>query len=124
MELDEDYKEYIKHRQIHSNKSTSNILVIDGNIDTANLVKKSLEMDGFNALVISNVAVSGLNGLDLVSKIKELDSKVKVIFMTPFDIEYIKSEVEKYDYAYKTVEIFQQPVSTTNLCNIVKNNLI
>src|SRR6476619_274278 len=145
MELDEDYKEYIKHRQIHSNKSTSNILVIDGNIDTANLVKKSLEMDGFNvhvfndpllaidyiksnpkenALVISNVAVSGLNGLDLVSKIKELDSKVKVIFMTPFDIEYIKSEVEKYDYVYKTAQIFQQPVSTTNLCNIVKNNLI
>ena len=145
MEIDEDYKEYIKHRQIHSNKSISNILVIDGNIDTANLVKKSLEMDGFNvhvfndpllaidyiksnpkenALVISNVAVSGLNGLELVSKIKEIDSKVKVIFMTPFDIEYIKSEVEKYDYDYKTAEIFQQPVSTTNLCNIVKNNLI
>src|SRR6476660_126205 len=145
MELDEDYKEYIKHRQIHSNKSISNILVIDGNIDTANLVKKSLEMDGFNvhvfndpllaidyiksnpkenALVISNVAVSGLNGLELVSKIKEIDSKVKVIFMTPFDIEYIKSEVEKYDYDYKTAEIFQQRVSTTNLCNIVKNNLI
>src|SRR6476660_6448462 len=145
MEIDEDYKEYIKHRQIHSNKSISNILVIDGNIDTANLVKKSLEMDGFNvhvfnepllaidyiksnpkenALVISNVAVSGLNGLELVSKIKEIDSKVKVIFMTPFDIEYIKSEVEKYDYDYKTAEIFQQRVSTTNLCNIVKNNLI
>src|SRR4029079_4528841 len=145
MEIDEDYKEYIKHRQIHSNKSISNILVIDGNIDTANLVKKSLELDGFNvhvfndpllaidyiksnpkenALVISNVAVSGLNGLELVSKIKEIDSKVKVIFMTPFDIEYIKSEVEKYDYDYKTAEIFQQRVSTTNLCNIVKNNLI
>jgi UDP-N-acetyl-D-mannosaminuronate dehydrogenase/CheY-like chemotaxis protein len=145
MEIDEDYKEYIKHRQIHSNKSISNILVIDGNIDTANLVKKSLEMDDFNvhvfndpllaidyiksnpkenALVISNVAVSGLNGLELVSKIKEIDSKVKVIFMTPFDIEYIKSEVEKYDYDYKTAEIFQQRVSTTNLCNIVKNNLI
>jgi UDP-N-acetyl-D-mannosaminuronic acid dehydrogenase len=145
MEIDEDYKEYIKHRQIHSNKSISNILVIDGDIDTTNLVKKSLEMDGFNvhvfndpllaidyiksnpkenALVISNVAVSGLNGLELVSKIKELDSKVKVIFMTPFDIEYIKSEVEKYDYDYKTAEILQQPVSTTNLCNIVKNNLI
>jgi UDP-N-acetyl-D-mannosaminuronate dehydrogenase/CheY-like chemotaxis protein len=145
MEIDEDYREYIKHRQIHSNKSISNILVIDGNIDTANLVKKSLEMDDFNvhvfndpllaidyiksnpkenALVISNVAVSGLNGLELVSKIKEIDSKVKVIFMTPFDIEYIKSEVEKYDYDYKTAEIFQQPVSTTNLCNIVKNNLI
>jgi len=145
MEIDEDYREYIKHRQIHSNKSISNILVIDGNIDTANLVKKSLEMDDFNvhvfndpllaidyiksnpkenALVISNVAVSGLNGLELVSKIKEIDSKVKVIFMTPFDIEYIKSEVEKYDYDYKTAEIFQQRVSTTNLCNIVKNNLI
>jgi len=146
MEIDEDYREYIKHRQIHSNKSNSNILVIDGNIDTANLVKKSLEMDGFNvhvfndpllaidyiksnskenALVISDIAMSGMKEMELVSKIKEIDSKVKVIFMTPSDIACIKSEIEKYDCDYKTAEIFQQPtVSMTNLCNFVKNSLI
>ena len=119
-------------------------MVIDDNIDTANLVKKSLEMDGFNvhvfndpllaldyiksnpkenALVISDIAMSGINEMELVSKIKEIDSKVKVIFMTPFDIECIKSEIEKYDY--QSAEIFQKPtISMTNLCNFVKNNLI
>ena len=119
-------------------------MVIDDNIDTANLVKKSLEMDGFNvyilndpllaldfiksnpkenALVIQNIAMSGINEMGLVSKIKELEPKVKVIFMTPFDVECIKSEIEKYDY--QSAEIFQKPtISMTNLCNFVKNNLI
>ncbi len=35
--------------------------------------------------------MSGINGMELVSKIKEIEPNVKAIFMTSFDIEYIKS---------------------------------
>ena len=122
--------------------SNSNILVIDDNIDIANIVKTSLEIDGFNvsmfndpylalehfkknlvkfSVVISDVRMPGINGPELVAIIKDLRPEIKVIFMTAFDMMDIKPEIEKYDY--EIAEIFQKPLSMRRLRKIVKEIL-
>jgi len=117
-------------------------LVIDDNIDIANIVKISLEIDGFNvdvfndpflalkhfkrnlkkfAVIISDIRMPGMNGPELVAKIKDLEPEVKVIFMTAFDMTDIKPEIEKYNY--EVAGIFQKPLSMRSLRNIVKEIL-
>jgi DNA-binding NtrC family response regulator len=117
-------------------------LVIDDNIDIANIVKISLEIDGFNvdvfndpflalkhfkrnlkkfAVIISDIRMPGMNGPELVAKIKDLEPEVKVIFMTAFDMMDIKPEIENYDY--EIAEIFQKPLSMKRLRKIVKEIL-
>jgi len=122
--------------------SNSNILVIDDNIDIANIVKTSLEIDGFDvsmfndphlalehfkknlakfSVVISDVRMPGINGPELVAIIKDLRPEIKVIFMTAFDMMDIKPEIENYDY--EIAEIFQKPLSMKRLRKIVKELL-
>jgi DNA-binding NtrC family response regulator len=129
-------------RLIQDLLSNFNILLIDDNIDIANIVKISLEIDGFNvsmfndpylalehfksnlkrfSVVISDVRMPGINGPELVAIIKDLRPEIKVIFMTAFDMMDIKPEIEKYDY--EIAEIFQKPLSMRRLRKIVKEIL-
>jgi len=129
-------------RLIQDLLSNSNILVIDDNIDIANIVKTSLEIDGFDvsmfndphlalehfkknlakfSVVISDVRMPGINGPELVAIIKDLRPEIKVIFMTAFDMMDIKPEIENYDY--EIAGIFQKPLSMKRLRKIVKKIL-
>jgi DNA-binding NtrC family response regulator len=122
--------------------SKSNILVIDDNTDITNIIKISLEKDGhvvdtFNDpflalkyfksdsnrsdLVISDVRMPGMSGLELVARIKRINPEVKVIFMTAFEINNINLELEKFDY--EIAEIFQKPIFMRNLRKMAKELL-
>ena len=120
-----------------------NILIIDDNIETANIIKVFLEKDGFrvlifndpfsalnyfrdhpkeNSLVISDIRLPGMNGFDLIARMKKVEPDIKVFLVTAFDDDNISTELEKYDY--EIAEIFQKPFSAENLNKTVKELLI
>jgi DNA-binding NtrC family response regulator len=74
-----------------------------------------------NAMVISDVRMPSMNRLELVPNMKEIEPKIKVIFMTAYDIHNIKLELQKHNY--KIEEIFQKPLSMITLCEKVRKHL-
>ncbi|MFL6382349.1 MAG: response regulator [Nitrososphaeraceae archaeon] len=88
--------------------SNTNILVVDDEQDIVNLIKQSLEPNGFQAyifiepsaalehfishskdydIVISDIRMPGMNGYGFIRNVKENNPKVKVILMTAFEID-------------------------------------
>lgn len=88
--------------------SNTNILVVDDEQDIVNLIKQSLEPNGFQAyifiepsaalehfishskdydIVISDVRMPGMNGYEFIRNVKESNPKVKVILMTAFEVD-------------------------------------
>ena len=121
----------------------STILVVDDNIDIANIIKNALEKDGYNVnvfddpllaleyfksnpketiAVISDVRMPGMNGVELLANIKKTEPKVKAMLMTAFDVDTVKPEIERYDY--EIAEVFQKPFTMWNLCQRVRKHLI
>jgi two-component SAPR family response regulator len=60
-----------------------------------------------------------MSGMELMAKIKDLEPEVNAIFMTAFDLDYVKSYLEKYNY--KVAEIFQKPLIMKALIKKIKN---
>jgi DNA-binding response OmpR family regulator len=116
--------------------------MIDDNMETANIIKMFLEKDGYrvstfndpfsaldyfkdhpkeNSLVISDVRLPGMNGFDLIARMKEIEPAIKVILVTAFDDNNVMAEIEKYEY--EITEIFQKPFSAKNLGNRIRKHL-
>ena len=89
-------------------RSNTNILVVDDEQDIVNLIKQSLEPNGFQAyifiepsaalehfishskdydIVISDIRMPGMNGYEFIRNVKENNPKVKVILMTAFEVD-------------------------------------
>ena len=85
------------------------ILVVDDESDIASLFKISLEYSGFEvetysdpilalsnfkadlyALVLLDVKMPGMNGFELYAEIMKIDNKVKVCFLTAYDLSYVE----------------------------------
>ena len=62
-----------------------------------------------------------MSGIELIAHTKKLKPKVNAMLMTAFDMDYIKPDLEKYDY--EIVEIFQKPLSIKNLCERIRKQL-
>jgi two-component system, cell cycle response regulator CpdR len=118
------------------------ILVVDDCMDIADAIKLTLQLDDYNVVaydnpllaldyfksnpkkftaVISDIRMPVMSGIELVTNIKKLESNVKAIFMTAFDVDYVKQELEKCDY--EIAEIFQKPLKMKDLSERVRKHL-
>ncbi len=118
------------------------ILVVDDCMDIANAIKLTLQLDDYNVdaydnpllaldyfksnpkkftAVISDIRMPVMSGIELVTNIKKLESNVIAIFMTAFDVDYVKQDLEKCDY--EIAGIFQKPLKMKDLSERVRKHL-
>jgi CheY-like chemotaxis protein len=90
-----------------SSKPSASILVVDDNIDHLEMIHRHLTYCGFNVIqatdphrglelsksikpdiIIADIRMPGLDGLELVRKFKEVQPKVKVILVTGYYTDY------------------------------------
>ena len=146
-----------KHLPSLTNKSRANskrILIVDDEPDITLCFKMALEDNGFKehvdvyndpcmalsafspgsyALLLLDIAMPTINGLALYEKIRKIDSKIKVLFITAFDVDY---EVFKKLYPSKEYEdviatllensegcFIKKPIETDDLVRRVKKEL-
>ena len=146
-----------KHLPSLANKSrtkSKRILIVDDEPDITLCFKMALEDNGFKervdvyndpcmalsafspgsyALLLLDIAMPTINGLALYEKIRKIDSKIKVLFITAFDVDY---EVFRKLYPSKEYEdviatllensegcFIKKPIETDDLVRRVKKEL-
>ena len=118
------------------------VLVVDDHEEIADLVKDQLIKDGYSvhefydplvaldyfrenskkfALVIADVRMPSMSGIELVSKIKEIKQDVKAILISAFERDTIDDEVNRFNVEIE--EIFQKPILLKKLRLCVDRHL-
>jgi len=121
-----------------ASKKTHWILVVDDEFDLVSIFKQGLERQGFHvfgftepalalehfqinqekySLVISDCRMPGINGYELVKKVKEIKPEIKVFLMTAFEIN--DSEFRSVLPKVEIEGILQKPISLANLADTV-----
>jgi DNA-binding NtrC family response regulator len=111
------------------------VMLVDDEIDIVGPFTEILTLNGINVrpftnaeealrefeqnhsyykLVISDVRMSPMSGIEFIKKLKEIDANIKVILMTAFEIE--ESQLREMN----TDEFFNKPIGMKNLVQIVK----
>jgi len=74
------------------------------------------------SIVITDLRMPGMNGIDLANKIRELNSSVKIFLITAFDIADIQDN-ESYKQA-KIDKIVQKPLKLSLLKKIIESAIM
>jgi len=111
------------------------VMLVDDEIDIIGLFTEILTLNGISVrpftnaeealrefeqnhsyykLVISDVRMSPMSGIEFIKKLREIDANIKVILMTAFEME--RSKLREID----TDELFNKPIAMNNLVQIVK----
>ena len=111
------------------------VMLVDDEIDIIGLFTEILTLNGISVrpftnaeealrefehnhsyykLVISDVRMSPMSGIEFIKKLREIDANIKVILMTAFEME--RSQLKEID----TDEFFNKPIAMNNLVQIVK----
>lgn len=122
--------------------SPLSILIVDDEEELAALFKHSVEAMGLEAvsftnpllafeyfknnknkfsLVITDLRMPGICGLELAKKVRELNDSVKILLITAFDTEDLKSN-EAYQSA-KIDKVIQKPIKLSILKKIIEEKL-
>ena len=118
------------------------IIVVDDEIELATLFKTFLRKEGYDttsfsdplialeyfkdtfdkhSLIITDLRMPGLNGIELAKRIRQLNSKIKIFLMTAFDISDLENNS---DYKAAGIDtIMQKPVHLSNLREIINTVL-
>jgi DNA-binding NtrC family response regulator len=95
----------LQEQLLKKNNEKTTVLIVDDDIDTLTVTRRSLEHVGFNAFVdplaalhhvendckscqvlVSDIRMPALTGFQLVRKVKDLRPEMKVIMMTMFEV--------------------------------------
>ena len=118
----------------------SRILVVDDEPDITMTLKMGLELKGFQVdtfndseealsefrpgyydLLLSDIKMPNLNGFELYSRIRDLDEKIRVCFITAFEIYY--DEFRRV-FPKLNVRCFaNKPISIDVLAEIIKEEI-
>lgn len=111
------------------------VMLVDDEIDIIGLFSEVLTLNGINVqpftdpeealkdfeinhdsyiLVISDVRMKPISGVEFIKKLRDIDSKIKVIVMTAFEID--GNQLTEID----TDEFFNKPIRINELVQIVK----
>jgi two-component system response regulator ChvI len=124
----------------NNNNHTYKILVVDDERDITSVIVKGLKSNGFEVdsynnpilalekfrvdaydLLIIDIKMPKMNGFELYKKMKEIDNKVKVCFLTA--IEYYNDEF-RMAFPKLTMRCFaDKPISIDSLAKIIKQEL-
>ncbi len=127
------------------NNKNINILVVDDEKIVVSLVKDALEDEGFNLesasngeealkilenysldLLITDIRMSPINGIELAQKAREKHPEVKIIFMTGYANLNSAKDAIKYgavDYIMKPFELAEIRQSVSKAVKIINENI-
>ena len=108
------------------------ILLVDDELDINTVVKKGLERVGYKVRAFNNpldalskfeagsydvalldIRMPSMNGFELYKKLREIDSKIKVCFITAF--EMYEEEFKKLFPSYEVRCFIKKPIKLTDL---------
>jgi DNA-binding response OmpR family regulator len=118
--------------------ATRSIIVVDDEIELATLFKTFLNQQGFNtisfvdpvlaleyfketsdkhSLIITDLRMPSLNGLELAKKIRELNTNIKIFLMTAFETRDLENHV---DFKMARIDrLIQKPVRFSDLKEMI-----
>lgn len=121
-------------------KANVRILVVDDEDDIRAILKSGLENEGFLVdasgnpeevvntyepgkydLLLTDIRMPGMNGFELYRAIRNKDPKVKVCFITAFDIYY--DEFKRVFPKLKVSCFIKKPVTIGQLASVVREEL-
>ena len=123
--------------------SSLSFLVIDDEQELAHLYKEFIREIGYDvvsftnpvlalehykqcfdkySLIVTDLRMPGMSGIEFANKIRELNSKVKIFLTTAFDIADIK-DYEDYQKA-KIDKVLQKPIKLATLKKFIEQDLI
>lgn len=113
------------------------ILLVDDESDIVTMFTKGLERDGYDVvsygdpqvalaqfkpevydLAILDIRMPVMNGFELCRRIRKLDQKIKIYFMTAFEIN--KEEFEKVLPSIKVDGFVLKPIRIAALCSTIE----
>lgn len=117
--------------------NNNKILVVDNELEILNVLQDVLSILGYTpvvvtsgrdalkifekgkfSLVITDMVMPDINGLDLLKKIKELDSNIPVVIITGFGSEVIEEAIQAGADGY-----IEKPFKIEDIKNILEKNL-
>jgi DNA-binding NtrC family response regulator len=122
--------------RVHNDKPIDKLLIVDDEPEILQVLQIGLEQNGFlvdgftnpeealqsfksNAedfrLMLSDIRMPGLSGIQLAKKVKELNPKVKVVLMTSFEIR--DNEFSKVFPSTQVDGFVQKPIRIKDLTN-------
>ena len=125
-----------------SSLSSPSIIVIDDEIELASLFKEFLRKEGYtvvsftdpvlafeyyretadkHSLIITDLRMPGICGIDLAKNVREINSKVKIFLMTAFDTADLKDN-EDFKKA-KIDRLIQKPIRFYDLRQMINESL-
>jgi DNA-binding response OmpR family regulator len=117
--------------------SPNSILLVDDEQDIVAIFRKSLQNQGFDAygftdpilalehfkanhpnygLVVSDIRMPQMNGIELARRIREIKPEVKLLLMTAFELSDFDSDLLD---SLKADEFLRKPISPAELANRV-----
>ena len=122
------------------NHKNNRILIVDDEIDIALAFKIGLEDQGFIVdvfndaqealinfrkdkynLLLLDIKMPKLNGIEFYLKMKEIDDKVKVCFITASETYYYENLIKKIFNLLSTRSLFRKPIKLKELiCALIR----
>ncbi|MBA2267221.1 MAG: response regulator [Nitrosopumilus sp.] len=125
-----------------SSLSAHSIIIVDDELELATLFQEFLRKEGYDvvsftdpllaleyfketadkhSLIITDLRMPGISGIDLAKNIREINSKVKIFLMTAFEIQDLK---DRKDFKIARIDrLLQKPIRFSDLRVMINDAL-